>query len=454
MSDDRLMVMLTRRVVLRSLVGVGAASASYPLLAGCGDAPVPDPARVAAAKGSYVSAGAVPRSLGVATAQPDAVHAVQAMTADLYLSLAVEPGNLVCSPYSVAVALAMTRNGARGRTAREMDDVLSAPSLDRFNAGLNSLTRLIDGRAGRQRRGDGSRARVSLDVANSLWGQRDTRWQPAFLDVLARDYGTGMRLVDYRADSEAVRTLINAWTAAKTHDRIPQIIPPGVVDAMTRLVLVNAMYLKAPWEEPFAATLTRRRPFVRADGSQVETDMMSGLLESASFSSGPGWRAAQLPYAGSEIAMTIVVPDQPGLTLLERSLTGPVLAQMLTGMRPVPSLQLQLPRWSFRVATQLNEVLADLGMPTAFDPTSADFSGMTTDEQLYISAVLHQAFVAVDEHGTEAAAATAVVMSESGGTTASPVVLNTDRAFLFVIHDIETATPLFIGRVDDPTSSA
>src|SRR5262249_14729661 len=191
-------------------------------------------------------------------ALPAAVGAVQAFTADLYRGLAstaASTGNVVCSPYSVAVALVMARNGARTATASEMDAVLHAPPMDRWNAGLNTLQLHLEDRAGPRKRQDGSTATISLDVANSLWAQRDVAWEAAFLDALARDYGSGVHLVDYRADAEAARTRINAWTSTRTHGRIPKLIPAGVLDDLTRLVLVNAIYLKAPWEEPFTKTL-------------------------------------------------------------------------------------------------------------------------------------------------------------------------------------------------------
>ncbi len=442
---------MNRRDVLRSLAGVGALSVAYPL-AGCGDAVARRGTVLPRGRASFMAATDVSRSRGGTAERPDAVRAVQSMTVDLYHGLAAGPGNLVCSPYSVAVALAMTRNGASGRTATEMDRVLSSPP-GRLDAGLSSLTQLIDSRAGRQRRADGSRATVVLDAVSSLWGQRGTRWEPGFLDALARYFGTGMRLVDYRMHSAAARTLINQWTATTTHGRITEIIPAGVLDQLTRLVLVNAIYLKAPWEEPFDPARTLRQPFVRADGSRVQTEMMRGTLESASFASGPGWQAAQLAYAGRRLAMTVVVPHRSTLAELEHSMTVPRLTQILTSMRPVPTLELRMPRWKFRQASQLNGLLSRLGMPSAFDPTRADFSAMTTDERLYISAVLHQAFIAVDEKGTEAAAATAVVMQAGSASTVPPVVLNADHAFMFVINDIDTATPLFIGRVDDPTAS-
>lgn len=442
--------MLTRRALLRSLAWATTGLMAEPLLTGCGQSTRSD-GRQSVTGAIGLAAADVSREKGSAQARPDAVDAVQALTADLYRSLAVTPGNLVCSPYSVAVALAMTRNGARGATARQLDEVLQAPPLDRFNSGLNALSRLVESRAGEQVRADRSKATVSLAVANSLWGQRDTNWEPAFLTALARSYGAGMRLVDFKSQPEAARTLINGWTADRTHDRITDIIPPDVLDALTRLVLVNAIYLKAPWEEPFLPTkLTQPRPFQLADGSVVDADTMTGSLHSASFASGPGWRAARLPYAGRKLAMTVIVPDHPNSDQLDRLLDQAMLAQILTSLRPVPLLSLQLPRWRFRLQIDLRSHLAALGMPIAFDPYRADFTGMTTDAQLYISHVLHQAFIAVDEEGTEAAAATAVVMSDMSMPVAT--ILNVDRPFLFVIHDIDTATPLFIGRVSDPTN--
>ena len=215
------------------------------------------------------------RSPGVVDAIPDAVASLTALAAGLYDALAAKPGNLVLSPYSVAVALAMAVNGAEGKTAEEMLDVLGVADLDRFNGGLNALTQYMEGLAGKVKRGDGSAAELALDTANALFGQRDTEWQEPFLDTLASDYGAGMRLVDYKSAAEAARTLINDWTATQTHDRIPEILAEGVVDALTRLVLVNAIYLKAPWEEPFDTESTAKRPFRTDDGKTVQADTMS-----------------------------------------------------------------------------------------------------------------------------------------------------------------------------------
>jgi serpin B len=204
-----------------------------------------------------------------------AAGVVRAFGADLYRHLSRSAGNLVCSPYSVAVALAVGRTGARGQTATEMDRVLRAPRPQQLNDGLGALEALLEQRSGRVRRADGSAAEVvALRVANSLWGQQDLAWQTAFLDALARHYGAGIRLVDYRADEERARSQINAWTSEQAHGKIDQLMPQGVLDSLTRLVLVNAVYLKAPWEQPFEPNLTRVRPFSRADGSTVEVSPM------------------------------------------------------------------------------------------------------------------------------------------------------------------------------------
>lgn len=170
-----------------------------------------------------------------------------------------------------------------------------------------------------------------------------------------------------------------------------------MIDQLVRLVLVNAAYLKAPWECPFEPDLTQVRPFTRDDGSQVDVDTMTGTLERAGYGSGPGWRAATLLYAGGELAMTVILPDEDGLPTLEQSLDAALIKQILTSVSPVPVLRLQLPRWKFRTQASLNGHLAALGMPTAFDETTADFSGMTAEQRLYIKAVLHEAFIAADE---------------------------------------------------------
>jgi serpin B len=438
--------MLLRREVLRGAILAAAGLGIGAMTSGCGD-----DAAGGGPGGSVVTAD-LARAPADEPALAGAVASVLAFTADLYRrAAAATAGNLVCSPYSVAVALGMARAGAVGATAAEMDTVLHASAAggapDAPHAGLNALAQHVEGLAGRRTRADGSTAEITLDVANSLWGQRLLRWEAPFLEILARHYGTGMRVVDYQADPAGAAGAINGWTSKRTRARIPELIQPGDLTVLTRLVLVNALYLRCPWETPFADA--RPAPFTRADGSVVQAHMMSVTVSDGGYVTGPGWRAVDIPYAGRELAMAVVVPGPGRFDAVQAALDGKALRDLLTGFRSVP-VGLDLPRWTLRTHAPLGDLLAELGMPTAFTD-AADFSGMTTTERLCIDQVVHEAFVAVDEEGTEAAAATAVIAQV---VSATPVEaqLTVDRPFLFVIHDRQTAAPLFIGRVGDPTA--
>ncbi len=418
--------MIDRRALIRAgVLGIVGA----PVLAACGERG-PDGRRPA------MTLDVVSSDLERASADPGAigpvVAALQGFGAGLWERVATEPGNVAISPYSVLTALAMTANGAVGRTQEEMLEVLGAEQED-LNAGVNALTRQVESLA---------RRKVVVDAANQLFGQRGTHWERAFLDVLAREYGAAMRLVDYVGDTEGSRHAVNAWTAEQTHDRIEEILPGGSVDASTRLVLVNTLYLKAAWAEPFERTSTSDRPFHLADGPAVSVPTMTGIAAGAAFGRGDGWTAVRLPYAGGELAMTLLLPE-PG-----RELPIADVPAVLASVRPA-GVELSLPRFTFRTKLSLGGPLAALGMPTAFTPGSADLSAMTHDEPLYLDQVFHEVFVAVDEEGTEAAAATAVAVR----TTSMPVAqerMVLDRPFGFVVHDVEHGAPLFVGRVDDP----
>lgn len=442
--------MLTRRDLMRALSLATLAVAAPQVLTACG-ADSKDPGHPPVTQGdadlTLVSSN-VKRSDGDAEVLPDAVSSIHALGAGLFGALATKQGNLALSPYSVAVALALTVNGARGQTESEMLTVLDAADTERLNGGLNALTQHVESLAGKQQRADGSDAEVALDSANALFGERSTTWNDDFLDTLAREYGAGMQVVDFIGATEAARSAINGWTAERTHDRIEEIIPEGVLDDLTRLVLVNALYLKAPWEEPFEEFNTSPRPFHLEDGSTVEVPTMLAALSSAQAGSGDGWQAVRLGYAGNGLAMTVVLPDAGRLEEVEASIGADNLPAILASVKP-ESVSLTLPKWTFRTQATLNESLADLGMPMAFTD-AADFSGMSEEGADYvITSVLHQVFIAVDEKGTEAAAATAVVMGETSAMMPG-LELVVDRPFLFVIHDIEHGTPLFVGRVADP----
>jgi len=437
--------MLARREFLRGAALAAAGLGIGQLVTGCGSG--------GSSTGSLAAADE-PRAPADPAALSGAATAVADFSADLYRRLATgSPGNLICSPYSATVALSMARRGAVGRTATEIDTVLHAPagavsssegSDGSLAAGLNTLALALAGRSGRRTAADGSKATVSLDVANALWGQRDERWEAPFLTTLARYYGAGMRQVDFRSDSPGAVRAINTWTSKQTHGRIPTIV--SGLDASTRLVLANALYLRAPWNTPFDDA--RPAPFTRLDGSVVQAGLMSVAAYDTGYATGPGWQAVDVPYAGGELAMAVILPEAGKFAEVRDSLDGRALRRLLTSLSRT-SLTLELPKWTTRTAVHLDEALKALGMPTAFG-ADADFGAMTATERLAIAAVPQQAYVAVDEKGTEAAAVTAVVMGVTA-VAASPLTVTVDRPYVFVIHDRPTGTPLFLGHVADPT---
>ena len=434
------MAMLTRRDTLRIL---GVTGLVAPALSACGgrdgSGSATDPAGI-----RLVSAD-VARSAGDAHAIPDVVSAIGAFTDDLWAHLAPAGHNLALSPYSIAVALAMTANGAAGATQTQMRDVLHIGSLATYNGGMAALSRSLGALAGRVDLADGDTGEIALASADQLFGDAATEFGRAFLNVLAKEYGAGMRTVDFRHDAEGSRTLINRWTAQQTHERIPTILPPGSLDPTTRLVLVNALYFKAPWLTPFEKVATTQQAFRRADGSRVDVPMMRATPDGASYVTGPHWRGARMLYAGSALAMTVVLPDEGH----EADAVAALMGGALTA-EGRPGVQVAMPRWTFRTPTGLRQILTDLGMALAFDNNGADFTPMSPHDPLYVKDVLHQAFIAVDEAGTEAAAATAVVMDEASGIVAGHTLV-LDSPFLFVIHDTAHGTPLFVGRVADPS---
>jgi serpin B len=433
------MLSLTRRQTLRVL---GAAGVAAPVLAGCGGDPVAR--HPAADSGLRLVKADVSQSAGDPSAVAGAVASMGAFATDLWAQVGRSDANLAMSPLSIAVALAMTANGAAGTTANQMLEVLHVDSLAAYNAGMAALTHELESLAGPVRLRDGKAGAISLTSADQLFGDRSVTWHQAFLTVLAKQYGAGMYDVDFLGDAEAARVLVNDWTARETHDRIPEILPKGIVDATTRLVLVNALYFKAPWDTPFEKSSTSQAAFHRADGSTVQVPMMHGDPEgSAVYLTGRHFAGARLPYRSGTLAMTVALPTA-GEDAALAELLGPG-ALTATGE---PAVAVTMPRWRYRIPTDLGGALAALGMRDAFVAGQADFSRMTSDERLHISFVLHQTFVAVDEDGTEAAAATAVGVADSAIVRSHTLVL--DRPFLFVVHDTARGTPLFVGRVADP----
>lgn len=397
----------------------------------------------------------------VPTAPQEDVTAVasslQAFGVDLYRILAADAdgGNLVFSPSSIATALAMTYAGASGITAQEMAETLHfALQGDALHAGFNSLDHTLESRSFQQKDHEGKEVGVLIKTANSLWGQRDTAFEKLFLDSLATHYGAGIRLVDYKQAAEEARQAINHWVAEQTEDKIPELLPQGTLDELVRLVLVNAIYLDATWESQFDPSLTKDGEFKTLAGETVTAALMRQTA-SYRYAAGDGWQAVQLPYLGGEVAMLLIVPDEGGFAEVEAQLSASesadsLLDQVVEALGPEQEVALVLPQFEFRTQAGLRGALQALGMRTAFDAESADFSAMSTEEPLYISDVVHEAYIAVDEEGTEAAAATAVVM-RAAGLPAQPVELIIDRPFIFALRDLDTGALLFLGRVTDPT---
>jgi serpin B len=447
--------MLSRRAFLMLL----AAPVGIWLLEACGGGsgePSPSaqpPAAPPAPAGETIAIADVQQVPAAPGDAAPAVRSVNALGADLYAALvAGNEANLVFSPASILLALAMARAGAAGTTASEMDAALHIDDPEAIHHALNGLTRALAARSGTIETGD-EPVEVELSIANAVWAQATLTWQEAFLDVLAGEYGAGVRLADFAADPDAARIAVNNWVGEETHDRIPALLAPGSVDDLTRMILVNAIYLKAPWAIPFEPAATQPAPFTRLDGSTVEVPFMERADEAMDYARGEGWQAVELPYAGGALAMLVVLPDQGALATVEGELGAGLIDRAVAGLAPT-DVVLQLPKWDIETRAELSTVLAALGMPTAFTD-AADFTGMTTDEPLEIGFVIHQANITVDEAGTEAAAATAVGMRTSAAPIdpPEPVLVTVDRPFLYALRDRETGAVLFLGRVTTPAEA-
>ncbi len=427
-----------------------------------------------------------------ATAHPkDAKTAAASITAfglDLFRALLVDPElslaekNVVFSPTSIALALAMARARAKGETASQMDAVLHTSGWDALGPGLNALSQALASRDGPWQSGDRV-GLLALRIANAAFAQQGWKIEQGYLERIAGTFGSGLRLVDYQADREAARMAINAWVSDQTRKRIPELIPkvPPLIDTLTRLVLVNAIYLKATWENEFTKSETKPARFTRLDGSRVAVPTMHAeFYGDTPYATGTGWRATELRYngpGGTPLAMTLVLPDD--LAAFEKSfspsmltrITGTIAKQRVLldqGVEcaggPPPkqkayALDLFMPRFGVETRASLGTLLEALGMPLAFTRGVADFSGIhvpeSYEEILYISKVIHQANIDVDEEGTVAAAATAVETRSTGGgcypVIGRTITLRLDRPFLFFVRDLETGAVLFMGRVVDPS---
>ena len=364
---------------------------------------------------------------------------------DAYRVLGEADGNVFYSPLSISTALAMTYAGARGATESQMAGALHYDlSQAELHPAFNSLDLQLASR-GQGSAGEGFR----LTIANATFGQKGYEFLPDYLDVLAVNYGAGMSLLDFASDAAGSRKAINDWVGKVTEDRIPELLAEGVINPSTRLVLTNAVYFKAAWKTPFEENATTGGTFHGLDGD-VTVDMMSGTPASMGHAAGEGFRAVSLPYQGDELDMVLIMPDEGNFSAFEAGLDAATLAGIFAdlddGQNAGGSGALVMPKFEFRFKSDLVAMFQSLGMTDAFDG-AADFSGIDGTRNLAISAIVHEAFVNVNEAGTEAAAATAVGFDES----AAPQSLTIDRPFVFLIRDVETGAIVFLGRVTDPT---
>jgi serpin B len=366
-----------------------------------------------------------------------AVVGMNEFAVDLYRAVVAEQGgNTVVGPYSATFALSMIYAGARGQTATEIAQVLHADPIDpaKWHEGINAYDLTLDART--------AGSATEWNAANKVWTVPGLALRDEFLDTLTGAYGSPLAEVAFGADPEAARELINGWIAGETNQLIPELWPARSFDSNTRVVLVNAVAMDAPWEFPFDPAATRPAPFTRADGTTVGVAMMHYEEYLPSLSTGDV-QAVELPYGGGALSMVVIVPTD--LAAFESRLTTELLTGVIDQIRD-GGIHLSLPKWTARTHVHMKSTLTALGMPTAFSPAAADFSGMVDGGGLALGQVEHEAVVEVDEQGTRAAAATGGAMVASHGPT-----IEVNRPFLYVIRDRGAGTILFIGRVTDPT---
>ncbi len=372
-----------------------------------------------------------------------------ALAFDLYGKLASAEKNFFYSPLSVSTALGMTWAGARGQTEAQMAQTLHFTlGQDKLHAALDKLMLDLDGRnVAPHDTTEGSKT-IRLQLSNAAWAQKGYDFVAAYLDTLAVNYGAGVKLLDFAADPDGATTTINEWVADQTEDKIQNLIPAGAITSLTRLVLTDTLYFYGNWDRVFTKGLTRDGSF-HAPAADVTVPMMNGTPD-VGYAEGDGWQMVDVPYDGRGLAMTIVLPAQGRFDEVRGELTAQWLS---TSARQLvdQEVSLTLPRFRFAWGSEsLRDALISLGMQDAFDANKADFTGMAATGHLYISDVVHKAFVGVDESGTEAAAATGVLVSD---TSAPGRTITVDRPFVFFIRDRGTGTLLFVGHVVDPTQS-
>ena len=374
---------------------------------------------------------------------------INSFSVSMYKLLAAKSGNLFFSPYSITAALGMTDAGARGETDTQIRQALCVKLQgDDFHAALNGLDQSLMGHVQ-------ATPGLTLDIVNSTWMQAGWDFKVAYLDFLSRYYGAGVNLLDFASEPEQSRVIINTWVADQTNQKIIDLIPTGDIDSFTRVVLTNVIYFLANWLYQFNASLTKDQTFTKLDNSTVTTPMMqlgdTNKTIALSYSRVGKVCALDLPYIGNRLCMTVLLPDSGSFSDFESAISIEKIDSLVRALDSTMLYPVLLPKFTVTFGTiSLLSALQSLGMIDAFVQDKADLSGIDGTKDLYVSDVLHKAFIAVDEKGTEAAAATAVII-KTWESLSSPPSFIADRPFIFMIRDKQTKAILFMGRVLDPT---
>lgn len=390
-----------------------------------------------------------------ASASPEDLAAMatdeRAFAAALFAELPATAENRAISPASVRLAFAQAYAGARTVTKAEIETAVKFTlPPDRLHAAFNSIDLELAARNLPSSGDSGGDDSVQLALVNQVFGLTGVAWEPTFLDILAESYGTAMYQLDFAGDPDGGRVAINAWVDAVTQTRVPELLPKNSIVPDVKVVLVNALRLKAPWAAGFQS-VDEAAAFTRIDGTEATVAMMNGLQSGARHVAGVGYEAAELPLRGDELTMVVIVPTAGTFAAFASALDGATLGQIFADLQPTV-LDVSLPRFTFSTDLALKKPLTALGMVSSFAIGGADFTGMAASAGDWaISEVYHDVFVAVDEKGVEAAAAAAVVITDTdeGGPEEYFVA---DRPFLFAIRDRGTDSLLFLGRVLDPAN--
>ena len=376
-----------------------------------------------------------------ASLDPEVGEMINAFAGDLYAKLRSEKGNVFFSPFSISTALGMTATGAKGETLSQMQKVLHLPAetatVDARFAGL--MLALSNPKTGYQ-----------LTTANAIWAQNGFPWREEFKTRVSK-YGAGLRDAEFAAQPDAERLKVNKWVEEQTKDKIKELLASGTVDATTRMILVNAIYFKGDWVSAFDKKATKPAPFTATDGTKTDAPLM---FRKGTFSlyEGDGVQVLSMPYKGNDLSMIVALPTKiDGLPALEAKLDAKIFESWTKKLSPTNDVMVSFPKFKTETNYSLGKTLIDMGMSNAFDKVAADFGGMhSAPDKLYLSLVVHKAFVDINEEGTEAAAATAVVMSRAPSPVTQTKTFRADHPFVFAIRHVASGAILFLGRVEKP----